>query len=139
MQEQGQREEAQRLTEQSAVLDRIARPAATTKTKPPNPAARNRAWAVSRQLDTDWAALWTDVERALPPGLQLSALDLDRQALRLEGQTGDADAVTHLVDRLAMQAAPGEEVVLTRLQKPDAPGDGAGLRFELVRRNGATR
>lgn len=139
----GQREEAQRLAEQSAVLDRIARPAAaTTKAKPPNPAARSRAWAVSRQLGADWAALWTDVERALPPGLQLAALDLDRQALRLEGQAGDADAVTRLVDRLALQAAPGEEVVLTRLQKPDSlgtPGDAGGLRFELVRRAGAGR
>jgi hypothetical protein len=139
VQAQGQREEAQRLTEQSAVLDRIARPAASARTKPLNPAARNRAWAISRQLGTDWGALWTDVERALPPGLQLAALDLDRQALRLEGQAGDADAVTRLVDRLALQAGPGEEVVLTRLQKPDAPGDAAGLRFELVRRTGAAR
>lgn len=141
LQAQGQREEAQRLAEQSGVLDRLTRPAVAAKTKPPNPAARNRAWAVSRQLGTDWAALWTDVERALPPGLQIGALDLDRQALRLEGQAADADAVTRLVDRLTLQAAPGEEVVLTRLQKPDSLDDAGGgaLRFELVRRAGGTR
>lgn len=141
LQAQGQREEAGRLSEQAAVLERIARPAATAKAKPLNPAARGRAWAVSQQLGTDWAALWTDVERALPPGLQITALDLDRQALRVEGQAGEPDAVTRLVDRLALQAAPGEEVVLTRMQRPDAPnGDaGGGLRFELVRRAGAVR
>ncbi|MBI3347305.1 MAG: PilN domain-containing protein [Burkholderiales bacterium] len=138
VQAQGQHEEGLRLAEQAAVLDRIARPAPTTPTKAPNPAARARAWAVSQQLGTDWAALWTDVERALPPGLQLAALDLDHQALRLEGQAGDPDAVTRLVDRLTLQATPGEEVVLTRLQRPDAAGD-AGLRFEVVRRGGAVR
>ena len=139
VQAQGQHEEAQRLQEQAAVLDRIARPATLAKAKPPNLAARSRAWVVARQLDTDWAALWSDVERALPPGLQLAALDLDRQALRLEGQAGEPDAVTRLVDRLALQAAPGDEVVLTRLQRPDTPGDTGGLRFELVRRSGAPR
>jgi hypothetical protein len=139
VQAKGQLEEGQRLQEQAAVLDRIARPAAVAKAKPANAAARSRAWAVARQLDTDWAALWTDVERALLPGLQLAALDLDRQALRLEGQAGEPDAVTRLVDRLALQAAPGEEVVLTRLQRPDTPGDASGLRFELVRRSGAAR
>lgn len=138
VQAEGQHEEARRLQEQAAVLDRLDRPAITARTKPPNPAARQRAWAVARQLGTDWAALFTDVERALPPGLQLAALDLDRQALRLEGQAGDPDAVTRLVDRLAMSAAPGDEVVLTRLQRPEAAGD-AGLRFELVRRAGAPR
>ncbi len=76
-------------------------------------------------------------ERALPPGVQLSTLDLDRQALRLEGQAAEAEAVTRLVDRLALQAAPGEEVVLTRLQRPD--GAAEGLRFELVRRAGGPR
>lgn len=140
LQAQGQREEARRLAEQSSVLDRLARPAVAAKPKPANPAARNRAWSVSRQLGTDWAALWTDVERALPPSLQMTALDLDRQSLRLEGQAGDADAVTRLVDRLTLQAAPGDEVVLTRLQKPDTLEDAGGaLRFELVRRAGGTR
>lgn len=138
LQAQGQREEAQRLAEQAAVLDRMARPAAVASAKPANPASRARAWVAARQLDTDWAALWTDVERALPPGIQLAALDLDRQALRLEGQATDAEAVTRLVDRLTMQAGPGQEVVLTRLQKPEPPGDGA-LRFEIARRSGGAR
>lgn len=139
LQAQSQHEESQRLHEQAAVLDRIARPALTAKARPPNPAARSRAWAVSRQLDTDWGALWSGVERALPPGLQLASLDLDRQALRLEGKAAEADAVTRLVDRLAMHAAPGEEVVLTRLQRPEPPADAGGLRFEVTRRNGAMR
>jgi len=140
MQAQEQREEGRRLAEQAAVLDRIARPTSTAKAKPPSPAARSRAWAVSSQLGTDWVALWTDVERALPPGLQLAAMDLDRQSLRLEGQAAEPDAVTRLVDRLALQVAPDEEVVLTRLQKPDTPAEeGAPLRFELVRRAGAKR
>lgn len=134
----GQRDEARRLAEQAALLDRIARPAATAATAPPGPAARSRAWAVATQLDTDWAALWTAVERALPPGVQLTGLELDRQALRLEGQAAEAEAVTRLVDRLALQAAPGDEVVLTRLQRPDGAAD-AALRFELVRRAGGTR
>lgn len=132
-QAQGQREEGWRLAEQAAVLDRMARPA-PVRAATPNPAARGRTWAAARQLDTDWTARWTELEGALPPGLQLAALDLDDKTLRLEGQAAAADAVTQLVDRLAMQAAPGEEVVLTRLQRPDAPGDSALLRFELVRR-----
>lgn len=140
----GQRDEAGRLAEQAALLDRITRQhtAAPAAAAPPNPAARSRAWAVAGQLDTDWPALWTAVERALPPGVQLTGLDLDRQALRLEGQTAEADAVTRLADRLALQAAPGDEVVLTRLQRPDgSPGGAAdaGLRFELVRRAGSAR
>ena len=139
LQAQSQHDEAQRLQEQAAVLDRIARPAAAPKAKPPNPAARSRAWATAQQLGTDWAVLWSDVERALPPGLQLAALDLDRSALRLEGQAGEPDAVTRLVDRLAMTAAPGEDVVLTRLQRPEAAADAGGLRFEVQRRSGATR
>ncbi|MDP1069136.1 hypothetical protein, partial [Klebsiella pneumoniae] len=57
VQAQGQHEEAQRLVEQAAVLDRLARPAvaAPAKAAPSNAAARTRAWAVVRQLDTDWA------------------------------------------------------------------------------------
>jgi hypothetical protein len=139
LQAQGQQDEARRLQEQSAVLDRLTRSATLAQAKPPSPAARSRAWAVSRQLSTDWATLCSDVERALPAGLQLTALDLDRQALRLEGQAGEADAVTRLVDRLAMDARPGEDVVLTRLQRPEPPADAGGLRFELVRRAGAAR
>jgi hypothetical protein len=141
VQAQGQHEEAQRLVEQAAVLDRLARPAvaAPAKAAPSNAAARTRAWAVVRQLDTDWATLWTEVERALPPGVQLLALDLDRQTLRVEGQASDADAVTRLVDRLAMQAGPDADVVLTRLQKPETGADLNSLRFELVRRAGGPR
>lgn len=138
VQAQGQQDEARRLAEQAAVLDRLAGPATAARAKPADPAARARAWTVARQLETDWAALWTDVEHALPPGVQLGALDLDRQALRLEGQASDPDAVTRLVDRLALGAAAGDEVVLTRLQRPDT-GDAAQLRFELVRRAGAAR
>lgn len=139
LQAQGQREEGQRLDEQAAVLDRLARPARLARAKPADPAMRARAWAAARQLDTDWAALWAGVERALPPGVQLGALDLDRQALRVEGQAGDAEAVTRFADRLALQAAAGDEVVLTRLQRPDDAGE-AALRFELVRRDvGGTR
>jgi hypothetical protein len=133
-----QYEEARRLQEQAAMLDRIA-PVAPGRSKVADPAARGRAWAVSRQLHTDWGALWTGVERALPAGLGLNAIDLERQALRLEGEAADADAVTRLVDRLAMDAAPGEEVVLTQLQRPDVPGQNGALRFELVRRVGAAR
>lgn len=139
LQAQSQHDEAQRLQEQAAVLDRLARPAMVPKARPPNPAARSRAWATAQQLDTDWAALWSDVERALPPGLQLTALDLDRHALRVEGQAGEPDAVTRLVDRLAMTAAPGEDVVLTRLQRPETAADAGGLRFEVQRRSGAVR
>lgn len=139
LQGQSQHDEAQRLQEQAAVLDRLARPAAAPKARPPNPAARSRAWATAQQLGTDWATLWSDVERALPPGLQLAALDLDRSALRLEGQAAEPDAVTRLVDRLAMTAAPGEDVVLTRLQRPESAADAGGLRFEVQRRSGATR
>ncbi len=139
LQAQSQHDEALRLQEQAAVLDRLARPAVATKARPPNPAARSRAWATALQLGTDWGALWSDVEHALPPGLQLAALDLDRSALRLEGQAAEPDAVTRLVDRLAMTAAPGEDVVLTRLQRPEAAADAGGLRFEVVRRSGAQR
>jgi Tfp pilus assembly protein PilN len=139
LQAQGQQDEARRLREQAAVLDRIARPTAAAPAPPPNPAARNRAWAAAQQLDTDWAALWAGVERALPPGLQLTALDLDRQGLRVEGQAAEADGVTRLVDRLTLTASAGQDVVLTRLQRPDAAADAGGLRFEVQRRSGGAR
>lgn len=135
--------EAQRLAEQATLLDRLARAAAPARpASAPAPAARSRAWAAARQLDLDWPARWTELERALPPDLQLAAMDLDARSLRLEGLAPAADAVTQLVDRLALQAAPGEEVVLTRLQQPDAAAPAAagtaGLRFELVRRSGGS-
>lgn len=135
VQAQGQHEEGQRLAEQAAMLDRLARQAQPAPAaKAPNPATRARAWAAAQQLNTDWPTRWAELERALPPGLQLSGLDLDAKALRLEGQAAEAGAVTQLVDRLALQAAPGEEVVLTRLQRPDAAADAGQLRFELMRR-----
>ena len=124
-------DESARLAEQSDVLQRLARPAPARAASAPNPAARSRAWAAARQLDTDWAARWTDVERALPPDLQLVALDLDSRSMRIEGRAPTADPVTTLVDRLAVQGAASEEVVLTRLQRDEA---GGGLRFEVVRR-----
>ena len=126
-------DEAARLSEQAELLQRLAPPTAARMVSAPNPATRSRAWAAARQLDTDWATRWSEVERALPPDLQLFALDLDARSLRLEGQAPAADAVTQLVDRLALKAGPREEVVLTRLQGNEG---GAGLRFELVRRPG---
>jgi hypothetical protein len=137
----GQQGEAGRLAEQGAVLDRLARaqPAPAVRRATPSPAAQGRAAAIARQLDTDWGARWADLERALPAGLQLRALDLDGSSLRLEGQADEADVITRLVDRLALQAAPGDEVVLTRLQRPESAADGTGLRFELVRRAGSAR
>lgn len=136
MQAQGLAEEASRLSEQADVLRKLERPVpAKTTTVALGPAARARAWAAARQLGTDWAGRWTDLERALPPDLQLAGLDLDARALRLEGQSPAAEAVTQLVDRLALQAGPTEEVVLTRLQRGEGGGD---LRFEIVRRTPAT-
>lgn len=126
-----QRQEAQRLADQAGVLARMAapRPGATA------PAAqRAKVWAAARQLDLDWAGRWTELEQALPPDVQLAALDMDGSSLRLEGQTQAADAVTQLVDRLALRAAAGEEVVLTRLQRPEAAAGADLLRFELIRR-----
>ena len=41
--------------------------------------------------------------------------------------------------RLAMQAGPDADVVLTRLQKPETGADLNSLRFELVRRAGRPR
>lgn len=134
-----QHDEGQRLAEQATVLARIDRAAAraTSPQPAPNLAARQRAWAVADQLNTDWPALWSTVERALPPGVQLNALDLGRQVLRLEGQAAEAEAVTRLVDRLTLAAQPGQEVMLNRLQLADGPAD-SGLRFELSRRAGGT-
>lgn len=133
-----QRDEARALAEQSQVLDRLAQvaapPAAASAPSRPSAAARSRAWQAAQQLQTDWAARWGDIDRALPPGLSLASMELDGPSLRLEGLSATADGVTQLVDRLTLQAAPGEEVVLTRLQQPAVPGDSAGLRFELVRR-----
>ncbi len=127
----GQREEAQRLADQAGVLARMAAP-------PPGvtaPAAqRAKVWAAARQLDLDWSGRWAELEQALPPDVQLAALDMDGSGLRVEGQAPAADAVTQLVDRLALRAVAGEEVVLTRLQAPEATTGASLLRFELVRR-----
>lgn len=131
LQARGLADESTRLTEQANVLQQFNRPAPAHPASAPSPAARARAWAAARQLDTDWAARWSEVERALPPDLQLMALDLDARAARIEGQAVVADAVTQLVDRLALTARPDEEVVLTRLQRTD---NGGGMRFEIVRR-----
>lgn len=139
-----QRDEAARLDEQAQLLARItappqgARPAASAA----GLAARDRAQALARRLDTDWPALWLEVEQALPPGIQLLGLDLEARQLRVEGSASQADTVMQLVDRLAQQSrsAAGEpqEVVLTRLQKPERAEDAAqGLRFEIVRRPAA--
>lgn len=135
----GQQDEARRLSEQEAVLARIARPPERSTARPTNPAMQARAWSVAGQLGTDWPGLWSHVERALPPGVQLTALDLDRHTMRLEGEAGESDAITRLVDRLTLGAATGDEVVLTRLQRPEPPVDAGGLRFELVRRAGGPR
>lgn len=140
----GVRQDAERLSEQAAVLDRLqraTRPAAATPASAPAIAVRTRAGSAARLLDADWASRWTEVERALPPGLQLAALDLDldRRSLRLEGRAANPDTVTRLVDRLGQQAAPGDEVVLTRLQQSDTPAEGDSLRFEVVRQRGGGR
>jgi hypothetical protein len=137
MQALAQRDEAERLAEQARVLQKLDRPRPPARTGAADTAQRARAWAAARQLQTDWASRWTVLERALPPDLQLTALDIDARALRLEGTAAAADAVTQLVDRLALQADPAEEVVLTRLQSQDSSRD---LRFEVVRRSaGAPR
>ncbi|RTL33457.1 MAG: hypothetical protein EKK53_28015 [Burkholderiales bacterium] len=125
-------DESNRLAEQAELLQRLTHPMPARPASAPSPAARARAWAAARQLDADWGSRWTSLERALPPDLQLQALDLDGRSLRVEGQAPLADAVTQLVDRLALDAAPNEEVVLTRLQRNEA---GGGLRFEIVRRH----
>lgn len=136
-----QRDEAARLTEQAQVLARMAGPARTAPntTPPASNAARGRATAFAQRLRTDWPALWLAVERALPPGVQLQALELDARQLRLEGHAAQADSVMQLVDRLALQPGSSDdgprEVVLTRLGKPDrADEQSLGLRFEIVRR-----
>ncbi|MEJ6005726.1 hypothetical protein WG899_09220 [Paucibacter sp. AS339] len=159
---QGQvlREQAQLLDEQWLLLDKLNAAGAGRAAQPGKPAAESsasktpelqrRAWALTAELrprpGADWASRWLAVEQALPPGLQLQAMEMDAQALRLEGLSPQADLVMQLVDRLALQAreSGGGEVVLTRLQKPEGLAEGAGidaasagLRFELVRRRAA--
>ncbi len=149
------REQAQGLTEQAFLLERLTQQSAAA-VKPlagraKSDLQRQQVWAVAHQLDADWVGRWTALEQALPPGLQLQALEMDGkkdgQMLRLEGLAPSADPVMQLVDRLALQArekagASGSEVVLTRLQRPES-GDKSGaevpglLRFELVRRRAA--
>lgn len=141
--------QAQELDEQWQLLDKLAR--GTAKTRGPvdaissgnkAPELQARAWAIATELrpalDKDWGSRWQALEQALPPGLQLQAMDLQGGSLRLEGSALEAERVMQLVDRLALQArsVPGSEVVLTRLQKPEGQAEGmAGeLRFEVVRR-----
>ena len=147
------REQAQGLTEQAFLLESLTQQSAAASKLPPGQAKpelqRQQVWAVAQQLDADWVGRWTALEQALPPGLQLQALEMegktDSQTLRLEGLAPSADPVMQLVDRLALQArekagTPGSEVVLTRLQRPEGGDNKAGadepglLRFELVRR-----
>ncbi len=152
------REQAQGLTAQALLLERLMQQqqqsAAASKplagqAKPE--LQRQQVWAVAQQLDADWVGRWTALEQALPPGLQLQALEMDGkkdgQTLRLEGLAPSADPVMQLVDRLALQAREisathASEVVLTRLQRPEGSDKaGAGepglLHFELVRRRAA--
>jgi hypothetical protein len=115
---------------------------------------QRRAWGLHAQLSPmqgeDWASRWLAVEQALPAGLQLQALEMEGASLRLEGLAPTADLVMQLVDGLAMQTArqpgtatatvvnPRQEVVLTRLQRPEGAAEAAdagnALRFEVVRR-----
>ena len=142
-----QRIEAGSLDDQALVLQRLADRAA----KPPaavQPAGLvaaqtaasgdllRRAWAVSDQLDVDWRQRWLALEQALPSGLQLQALEIEGQALRIEGLAQDMQPVTELVDRLSVQSPDlsGTEIVMTRLQRPEAADAAAALRFEIVRR-----
>jgi Tfp pilus assembly protein PilN len=137
LQAQALRDEAERLDAQARVLQQLDRPRPMARATPSDAVQRGRAWAVVRQLQIDWATRWPLIERALPPDLQLTALDMDARTLRLEGTAPAADAVTQLVDRLADQADPAEEVVLTRLQTQDSD---RMLRFEVIRRSaGAPR
>lgn len=134
VQAQGLLEAFEPLAQQAALLDRITRATPAPAQAHLPAAARGRAWQSARQLSLDWGALWSPIEQALPGGLSLSSLELDAQALRLEGQAATAEAVTQLVDRLTLRAAAGDEVVLTRLQQPAAAGGIEPFRFELVRR-----
>ncbi len=146
------------LSEQAGLLSRLsnADQGKASKTAPANEAElQRRAWALAAQLSAQdsaqaggsWASRWLDVERALPPGLQLQALEMEGASLRLEGLAPQAELVMQLVDRLSMQAAQqgtgagaASEVVLTRLQRPEGSAEGAqsadanALRFEVVRR-----
>ncbi|MCV2354921.1 hypothetical protein LNV09_12215 [Paucibacter sp. B2R-40] len=163
---QGQRsvldEQAALLHQLAAVESRVASGEA-----PVNAAElQRRAWGLHAQLNPkqgeDWASRWLAVEQALPAGLQMQALEMEGASLRLEGLAPTADLVMQLVDSLAMQAASQpaaatssgagtgtgtgtgaaaslrQEVVLTRLQRPEAVGESAdagnALRFEVVRR-----
>jgi Tfp pilus assembly protein PilN len=131
------------LAEQAALLSRMAPP---EQAAAPNSAElQRRAAALAAQLappqGEDWASRWLAVEQALPPGLQLQALEMEGASLRLEGLAPQADLVMQLVDRLATQAAghhgAASEVVLTRLQRPEGTAEAAEsnlLRFEVVRR-----
>lgn len=134
------------LSEQAALLSRMAQP---EQAAAPNSAElQRRAAALAARLTPakgeDWASRWLAVEQALPPGLQLQALEMEGASLRLEGLAPQADLVMQLVDRLATQAAGQQqglggasEVVLTRLQRPEGTAEAAesnALRFEVVRR-----
>ncbi|WP_310389762.1 PilN domain-containing protein [Roseateles sp.] len=146
------------LAEQAVLLNQVA--AADARGAGPEPLAKaadlqRRAWALQAQLKPkqgeDWASRWLAVEQALPPGLQLQALEMEGASLRLEGLAAQADAVMQLVDRLATQASsvaagPAQEVVLTRLQRPEGStkaneaneaSESNALRFEVVRRRTA--
>jgi Tfp pilus assembly protein PilN len=145
------------LREQAFLLKRLTQQQSAPAGKPlagqaKSELQRQQVWAVAHQLDADWVGRWTALEQALPPGLQLQALEMDGkkdgQTLRLEGLAPSADPVMQLVDRLALQAREisathASEVVLTRLQRPEGSDNKAGadepglLRFELVRRRAA--
>ncbi len=143
------RAQARELDAQWLLLDQLSAGAAGGPSKSaaatPGPEMQARAWALADELrppmGKDWGSRWQAVEQALPPGLQLQAMDMQGPLLRLEGSAQDAERVMQLVDRLALQARslPGSEVVLTRLQKPEGPNDAAAneLRFEVVRRQGS--
>jgi Tfp pilus assembly protein PilN len=131
------------LAEQAVLLSRMAQPAQAAA---PNSAElQRRAAALAAQLappqGEDWASRWLAVEQALPPGLQLQALEMEGASMRLEGLAPTAELVMQLVDSLATQAAihppsmgAASEVVLTRLQRPEGVAESNLLRFEVVRR-----
>ncbi|MDC8771001.1 PilN domain-containing protein [Roseateles albus] len=140
------------LAEQAALLNKLAAVESrmASGVAPANAAElQRRAWGLYAQLQPkageDWASRWLALEQALPAGLQLQALEMVGAEMRLEGLAPSADLVMQLVDSLALQVAnqqaaaaeARQEVVLTRLQRPEGVAEaeaGNALRFEVVRR-----
>ena len=101
--------------------------------------ALRAAQRVRAQLDHPWASVLSSLEGETPTGLQWLHFDHDSASpeLRVEGLSAQRDSGLELVEQLSARVG-WSDVVLGRLQAPEASAPGAQWRFDIRARVDAT-